>query len=172
MGNSKSGTAVSKPSALDPQEQKCLDDVARFGCHILKVFDDKGEAESFAYSVGFPVSVEQPEVLVYGLPPELMASMIRQVRQQCSEGLVLADGARIGNLLEGHDCIARSCRSRKAIEEHLGWAIWYHRTQRSEEVNEFYQIVWPGAVNGLFPWGPGASPDVIDAQPALYESVE
>lgn len=162
---------MSELGDLDPQEQKCLDDIARYGCHILQVFDGQGKGEDFAYSVGFPVSVGQPEVLIYGLKPEIMKSMINEICRQCAEGLALSDLLRIHNLLEGHDCIARWCSSREAIEEHLGWALWYHRTQRGLDVEQFYQIVWPGAVNGLFPWDDGASQDVIDAQPALYESV-
>jgi Domain of unknown function (DUF4262) len=162
---------VRKNAQLDPAEQKCIDDIAQHGCHILKVFDHEGEKQNFAYSVGFPVSVRQPEVLIYGLQLELMQSMINEVYRQCAAGLELSDGLRLHDLIEGHECVAKICRSREAIEEHLGWAIWYHRSQREEEVQHFFQIVWPGAVNGLLPWEAGASQNVIDAQPALYEKV-
>ncbi|MBA3863058.1 MAG: DUF4262 domain-containing protein [Erythrobacter sp.] len=154
---------------LDPAEQKCVDDIAEHGCHVMKVFDNEGDLPDFAYSVGLPVSVGQPEVLIYGLRPELMHSMINEVYRQCSEGLELFDGRRIQGLIDGHDCIVRLCTDRTAIEEHLGWALWYHHSQREKDVNEFFQIVWPGAVDGLFPWEAGASSEVIDAQPTLYE---
>ncbi|OYU73324.1 MAG: hypothetical protein CFE32_21255, partial [Alphaproteobacteria bacterium PA3] len=95
-----------------------------------------------------------------------------EIRRQCAEGLELSAGLSIHDLLEGYDCIARWCSSREVIKEHLGWARWYHNTQRAVDVEGFYQIVWPGAVNGLFPWDEGVSQDVIDAQPALYESVQ
>ncbi|MBI1403480.1 MAG: DUF4262 domain-containing protein [Porphyrobacter sp.] len=170
MGNSAGGAAVSTTETLDPEERKCLADIAEYGCHILAVWDKELKAIDFAYSVGFPVSVGQPEVLVYGLSRGIMHSMINEIRRQCAEGLVLSDGMRIHNLLEGHDCIARWCTDREAIKEHLGWALWYHRTQRGVDVEGFYQIVWPGAASGLFPWDEGVSQDVIDAQLALYES--
>jgi hypothetical protein len=162
---------VSTADTLDPEERKCLADIAEHGCHILAVWDDEGNEPDFAYSVGFPVSVGQPEVLVYGLSREIMKSMINEVCRQCGEGLELSDGLRIQGLLEGHDCIAKWCSSREAIDEHFGWALWYHSTQRGLDVEGFYQIVWPGAASGLFPWDEGVSQDVIDAQPALYESV-
>lgn len=169
MGNPAGGAAVSEQAPLDPAEQKCVDDIAEHGCHVIKVFDNEGDLPDFAYSVGLPVSVGQPEVLVYGLRLELMHSMINGIYRQCAEGLLLVDGLRIQGLIEGHDCIARRCIDLNAIEEHLGWALWYHHSQRDQEVEEFYQIVWPGAVDGLFPWEEGASQDVIDLQPALYE---
>ena len=172
MGNSESGTPVSTAETLDPEERKCLADIAEYGCHILAVCDEDGDEPDFAYSVGFPVSVGQPEVLVYGLSREIMHSMINEIRRECAESLLLSDGLRIHDLLEGHVCIARWCTDREAINEHLGWALWYHRTQRGVEVEGFYQIVWPGAASGLFPWDEGVSQDVIDAQPALYESVQ
>lgn len=169
MGNSAGGAAVSQQAPLDPAEQKCIDDIAEHGCHVVKVFDNEGIRPDFAYSVGLPVSVEQPEVLVSGLRLQLMHSMINEIYRQCAEGLRLVDGLRIQGLIEGHECIARRCVGLNAIKEHLGWALWYHRSQRGEEVEEFYQIVWPGAVDRLFPWDEGASGDVIAAQPALYE---
>lgn len=160
---------MSQQAPLDPAEQKCIDDIAEHGCHVMKVFDNADGLPNFAYSVGLPVSVGQPEVLVYGLRLELMHSMINEIYRQCSEGLELLDGKRVHNLIGGHDCIVRRCTDLGVIEEHLGWASWYHRSQQGKEVEEFFQIVWPGAVNGLFPWEEGASLDVIDAQPALYE---
>jgi len=163
---------MNQSPVLDPEEQKCLADIAEHGCHVLLIWDEELKEIDFAYSVGLPVSVGQPEVLVYGLGREIMHFMINEICRQCAEGLVLSDGLRIHDLLEGHDCIARWCTNGEAIKEHLGWALWYHRTQRGVDVEGFYQIVWLGAASGLFPWDEGVSQDVIEAQPALYESVQ
>ncbi len=168
MGN-PAGRAAVNQQVLDPGEQKCIDDIAEHGCHILKVFDADGDQPNFAYSVGFPVGVGQPEVLVYGLKLDLMQSMINELYRQCAAGLQMADGLKVENLIDGHECILKFCNDRAAIEEHLGWALWYHRSQRGKDVDHFYQIVWPGTVNGLYPWDKGVSQEVIDAQPALYE---
>jgi len=163
---------MNQSPVLDPEEQKCLADIAEHGCHVLLIWDEELKEIDFAYSVGLPVSVGQPEVLVYGLGREIVHFMINEICRQCAEGLVLSDGLRIHDLLEGHDCIARWCTNGEVIKEHLGWALWYHRTQRGVDVEGFYQIVWPGAASGLFPWDEGVSQDVIEAQPALYESVQ
>ena len=153
----------------DAAEQEVLDHIREYGCHVMQVWDDEGDRPDFSYSIGFPVSVRQPEVIVFGLKQDLMHSMVNEVRRQCADGLKLEDGLRIGDLIEGFDCVARHVVSDEALREHFGWAIWYHRTQRREEMSEAYQIVWPGKLQGLYPWEDGCASDVIDCQPALYD---
>lgn len=155
---------------LEAGEQRVLDNIRDHGCQVQYVFDPEGKLPDFSYSIGFPVSVGQPEVIVLGLPNKLMHSMVNEVRRQCAEGLVLRDGAVVSGLLEGFDCVLRHVVNAAAIAEHFGWAIWYHRSQHGKELTEAYQIVWPGAQQGLFPWEPGCHSDVIALQPALYET--
>jgi hypothetical protein len=155
---------------LDAGEQRVVDNIRDYGCQVQFVFDPNGKLPDSSYSIGFPVSVGQPEVIVLGLPRELMHSMVNEVRRQCAAGLILRDGTVVSGLLEGFDCVLRHVISTEAIREHFGWAIWYHRSQRNEEMREVYQIVWPSAQQGLFPWEPDCHPDVIALQPALYET--
>jgi hypothetical protein len=161
-----------KPSKLDADEQEVLDHIRDHGCQIMHVHDDQGDEIDFSYSVGFPVSVCQPEVIVFGLRFEVMQYMINELRRQCAEGLKLKDGLCVGGLIEGFDCVVRHVVSEEAIKQHFGWAIWYHRTQRRQEMCEAYQVVWPSKLQGLFPWEEGCASEVIDCQPALFEMEE
>jgi hypothetical protein len=153
---------------LDVHEQKCLDDVREYGCHVLQI-SAEGDDPQFSYSVGFPTSVGQPEVIVFGLKFPIMHNMINEMRKQCAEGLEIEDGIRIADLIEGFDCVARRVVCADAIKEHFGWAIWYHRRQQGTALTEAYQLVWPGKVQGLYPWDEGCDDHVIAQQPALYE---
>jgi len=157
---------------LDAQEQRVVDNVRDHGCSVMYVFDEKGELPDFSYSIGFPVSVGQSEVIVFGLKREVMHFMINQVHRACAAGLTLAEGKEISGLLEGFDCVARRVTDTAAIREHFGWAIWFHETQVRKPMTEAYQLVWPGAVQGLFPWEDGCAADVIESQPALYGTRE
>jgi hypothetical protein len=170
MGNPAGGAAVSEMK-FDHAEQKVVDDIRDYGCHIMHVFDDVGSDPDFSYTIGLPVTVDQPEVIFFSLEKNLRQYALNEVRRQCQAGLALSDGLRISNLIEGFDCIARRITSQQAIYNHFGWAIWYHRTQRNKPVTEAYQIVWPGAVQRLFPWEEGCDYDVIELQPPLYEAV-
>ncbi len=154
----------------DEHEQQVFDNIAEHGCQVQFVFDPEGKMPDFSYSIGFPVSVRQPEVIVYGLRNEVMHSMVNNVRRKCSEGMVLEDWKTVSGLLEGFECVLRHVTDPAAIKEHFGWAIWYHRSQLGVEMTEAYQIVWPGAVDGLFPWDEGCAQRVIDLQTALYEA--
>ena len=156
---------------LSEIEQKIANDVQRHGCSIMSVFDPEGEEPDFSYSIGFPEKLAQPEVIVFSLPKNLRASMINELyRQMSAEGLVMHDGQRVSDLLVGHDCILREVRNGEAIAEHFGSAIWYSRRFHDRELQQAFQIVWPGAQQGLFPWEEGCSQAVIDDQPALYST--
>jgi Domain of unknown function (DUF4262) len=175
MGNSESGPVVRKfitkifSTKLDTHEQQVIDNILEHGCQVQLVFDPDGKMPNFSYSIGFPVSVGQPEVIVYGLRSELMHSIVNSIRRQCADGLVLADGTSVSGLLEGYDCVLRHVTDSKAIKDHFGWAIWYHRSQRHVHLAEAYQIVWPGAEQGLYPWEDGCDEYVTSQQPALYQ---
>lgn len=159
-------------SELTEFEQRIVANVERYGCHVMHVFDPDGVEQNFSYSIGFPVSVAQPEVIVFGLDRTLMHSMINEVHRQCRDGLALEDGLRVSDLLEVFDCELRAVRPDNIVAEYFDSTMWFHRTHTGHPLADAFQIIWPGAVNGLFPWDEGVSQDVIEAQPALYESVQ
>lgn len=155
---------------LNEFEQKLLDNVEQHGCQVNWVFDDKGIEPDFAYSVGFRKTVDQPEVIIFGLKRELMLSMINETLRQCQEdGLGLSEGVAISDLIEGFDCIARRVHSSQIDDGYFNSSMWYHRREFGFELSEVFQLVWPGAIDGLYPWDEGCSEDVIEQQPALYE---
>ncbi len=154
---------------LSEMEQSIVDNVAKHGCFIMSVFDPDGDEPDFSYSIGFEQTARQGEVIVFSLPKNLRVSMINEIRAQIAGGLELADGLAISGLLQGFDCVMRAIDDDDAIREHFGSAIWFNRRFGSGEMNRAFQIVWPGAQQGLFPWDEGCSQTVIDDQPALYE---
>ena len=153
---------------LDPEEQRVVDDVQRYGCHVVNVLAEGDEPE-FSYTVGLPVTLRQPEAIVFSLKKGLRQSVLNALLAQIREGLKLSDGLRIPGLIENHDCVARRIASAQAIHDHFGWAIWFHRAWNGGSVSEAYQIVWPDAETGLFPWDEGCAAEMAALQPAFYE---
>ena len=152
-------------------ERNILDNIESHGCFIPFVLDPDGEQPDFAYSVGFPHTVEQGEVIIFGLPQEVAHFAINDTLRQCREdGLVLRDMARISGLLEGFSVIARAVHPAWIEREYLNSAMWHHVGRYGTPLTEVYQLVWPSALTGLFPWEPGCATDVIALQPALYET--
>ena len=153
-------------------EAGIVSNVDQYGCSIMFVFDpDEGKAD-FAYSIGFPKSLAQPEVIVFGLSRSLMLSMINETHRQCAEEeLKLQDGVVIGDLLEGFDCIVREVPKDRIESEYFGSAMWYRQAIMGEEMDRAFQIFWPGAATGLFPWDASADPEIVGPQSELLEEL-
>lgn len=151
-------------------EKDILAKIESCGCYIPLVFDPDGNDPSFAYSVGLPHSVGQGEVITFGLTHELLAFAINETMRQCrDEGLQLQEGLRIAGLLDGFDMIAKRVHASCIQRDYLNSAMWHHMGRYGEPLTEVYQLVWPSAATGLFPWDEGCHPDVIALQPALYQ---
>jgi len=158
-------------SELSEFEQGILANIRDHGCQVNHVFDPDGVLPGKSYSIGFPEAIDQPEVIVFGLPPEVMQFMINDLLRQCrEEGLSLKNGLVVSDLLEGFACIARSVQSEHIIADHFASAMWFSKHRFRTDMKEAFQLVWPSSVTGLFPWDDGVAQEVIDAQPALYEA--
>lgn len=154
---------------LLPQHQAIIDNVERFGVAVMHVAADDPRSPSYSYSVGFEHTLGAPEVLVYGLDRELAQSMINEIFRQCREdGLLLADALRIGNLIEGYDCMARPIDDPRARAGHFGFANWFRRRNGEGDLGRAMQIVWPDPKTRAFPWEEGCGFDVENWQTQLY----
>jgi hypothetical protein len=172
-------------------EQQILDNIEEFGCHITVVspteeddedefdfgdddegFDEVDEDDSdeqFAYSVGFPSTVGQPEVIVFGFSTELSAAVINGVLDMCREGFVLEDWKEIDGLLKGHRCVLREVEPECLVPFYFNSAMWFAEHE-DREMTRAMQIVWPGVDDGLFPWDKDCSEAVREIQTPLYRT--
>lgn len=149
-------------------EQKLLSNVEEHGWQFTFVFDPDGQKPDFGYSTGFTKSLGTSEFIIFGLPRDLMSKMLWEIYRQIEKGAIPVDGMRWQGLLEGFDCISRRARHKDLHTEYTVSANWFWRETGHAGNPEVYQIVWPGAHQGLFPWDDGCVQDVIDAQPHLW----
>ena len=153
---------------LNDYERRLIADVESHGWFCLSVLAD-GTEPGFSYSVGLAQTLRSPECIIFGLPSELMHSMLGRIFDQLKAGAVLEDGRRWSGLIEGFDCISRPVHPSRVVRKHFSSAPWYwnYPTKRDRPLAA-YQIFWPGAVSGQFPWESGCDPQVRDLQPLLY----
>ncbi len=149
-------------------EHKLFSMVEKHGWQFTYVFDNEGKQPDFAYSVGFTKSLNAPEFIVFGLPTNVMNHMIWEVFRQVENGATPVDGMRWRGLLEGFDCITRKASHKDLYTEFTTSANWFWRETGNTGNPEVYQIVWPGAQQGFFPWDDRCVQDVIDSQPHLW----
>lgn len=160
---------MSEERTLSEYERELVSNVEQYGCQVTTVFDPDGIEPTFSYSVGVPKSVGQPDLIVFGLPSEISNWIVNETFRKCRSGLQLTDGLQIDGLLDGHQCVSRRVRDAWLKPDFFNSALWFHRNFGVGEWPGAFQIVWPGAQDGLFPWDDGCSQIVIDHQPALYE---
>jgi len=132
----------------DRMEDIVRDNVNEHACHVMHVSgDDAGPG--FAYSIGLTKSYGQPELLCFGLPAEVMHSMINGIRDRMAGGEVFSDAQRVSGLIQGYDCQLKKVQASR-YREFLGYALWFHESDKFDVL----QIVWPDKAH-RFPWDDG-----------------
>lgn len=157
--------------SLNDYEIELLANVEEHGWHATYVFDPNGKDPSFAYSSGFTMSLNKPEFIVFGLSNDLMHSMLWEIYRQLEAGAFPDDGMKWYDLLGGGvECFSKKATHPDLFKEYTLSAEWLWKHQRREGHPEIYQMVWPGAQQGLFPWEKDCDPYVITQQPALWDN--
>lgn len=147
---------------MDERDQKALDDIERYGCHILHVMEGEGEP-SFSYSIGINKKQDKPDVVILGLKSQLTHSMINNYKSRLLEGEVFEPGKYYSDFLGGFDvCFVKV--SKKHFKEYFGWGLWLH----DGDDFEMLQMVWP-TTEGGWPWYDEKSDFYKWAQPILNE---
>ena len=169
MNDTETNNDVPLPGPAPQMAKAIVDHVAEHGCAVVNVPDPGVPDRSFSFSVGFEANVDQPEILVYGLDKDLAQSIINEVFRQCrDEGLELADGQKICNLIEGYECMVRLIDDPRARLTHFGLAAWYLREEQGQVLRRACQIVWPDPETRAYPWEHGCGQDIIEWQVGLY----
>ena len=125
-------------------EQRCAHDVASHGRHVVAVAGDP----DFAYTVGLPHHLDHPELLLSGLPVELMQSVLEEVSRRVLEGYRLVPG----QLVEGALARVPLVVDELLPSDRLSWSTWFH----GREVPAL-QLLWPSGT-GDFVWDSPAQP--------------
>ena len=151
------------PKARDEHEQKVLDDVQRYGLHIVNVLDE-GDIPGFAYTVGLHHTFRHPEILVYGLPQKSAHGILNDLADNLRAGKRYVAGGTYDDLVEGYSCTFRVVPA-VHYPEHLGWAFWFNETIDFPTL----QLVYPDK-EGRWPWQEGVSEGFRRRQIVLADS--
>lgn len=146
---------------LDAQERRVVDAIARHRCLVTNVFDNSGKAENFAYSTGLTDQLGVPEIVIYGLPGNVMHQMINRMAELAAAGVQFAAGRRYREVIEKFEVVALAVH-RKHFREHFGCSLWYYGKTRFDVL----QLVWPDK-SGVWPWERGFAAALRGRQPLL-----
>ena len=135
-------------------------DIDAYGWHLIKVAPDV-EGPGFAYSIGLHESFGHAEVIIFGLPLDVMHTMINTVGEEVRRGIGFGDGSVSDEVLEG-----RPVRFRAVRPVHFGEFVGQAAEYYGLDGFAVLQCYWPDT-SGRFPWQPGCSRIVVESQPSL-----
>jgi Domain of unknown function (DUF4262) len=133
-------------------------EIAEDGFSTLSV----GGTPSFSYTIGLYKSYAHPELIVFGLPPATAAGLLRDIALKAREGTPF-------NLSEPTDKLLADCDvlfvevPKSAFAQYALSAVRYY----GEEEFPSFQVVWPSAFDGHYPWDSDADPEFVAIQPVL-----
>ncbi len=146
---------------MDEHEAQMLADIDRFGWAVLRVSNDKGP--DFAYSVGMHRTLGHPEILIFGLPLDIMHRLINDVGARVRAGAKYTAGQCADEFLEGYEVTFRAIPGFQ-YDGHLGWANWLYGG------NDFpaLQMIYPDR-DHRWPWDDSVADAFRDTQPVLAD---
>ena len=147
---------------MDEYEQKAIEDIEEYGCHILHVMEDE-ENPRFTYSIGIEKSTGKPDLIVYGLKNEVAQWMINEYKTRIRNGDVFVPSKYYSGFLDGFD-VAFIEVEKKHYNEHFGWGLWYNKSDNFKML----QLVFP-STSGVWPWDKEAPEDFTWFQPLLNQ---
>ena len=105
---------------MDPGEKKALEDIEKYGCHILHILEES-DLPRFTYSIGIEKSTGQPELIVTGLKRDLGHWMINEYNARVRDGETFEQDGFYGGFLEDFQ-VTFKLVEKKHYDEYFGWA--------------------------------------------------
>jgi hypothetical protein len=145
---------------LSPAERKILEDIEEHGVHIVHVPEgDKGPG--FSSTVGLWHTFEQPEVIVFGMPPEVAHELLDAIADEANDAQTFVAGSQHEGLLQHYP--VRFLAVPMAVHgEYFRSARWAYEGSEFPAV----QLVWPDK-QGRWPWDDGVRQVFRECQPLL-----
>jgi Domain of unknown function (DUF4262) len=151
---------------LDHADHELLARIDGYGWAVMHIFQPNGAAPPYSFSVGLTYRFQQPEILMIGLPHDVMEDVINQIGRGMEAGQRFREGEVREDLLDGGYAIRLVSVHPAWYSEFVGVALWFHRWFHPERGPSFLQCVWTDQ-HHRFPWDPRALDSFRRLQPVL-----
>jgi hypothetical protein len=147
---------------LDDNDRKMLHDIEEEGWHLI-VIPEEDNTPGWAFTVGLHHTYKHPEIVVFGLPLEMLGQVIHSIGSEVKEGKAFEANQDYTDILEGVRCTFRPvCVT--WYRSFLGYARWFYRGDNFPVL----QCLWPDKEQH-YPWERKFKEGWKWAQPLLYE---
>ena len=151
-------------------EHKCIDkdelliqtkdNIEKYGLQVIMVQGTK-YSPSFAYSIGLYKTFKHPEIICFGLPPDVAHGIINDVADLIRQGKTMHTYQTQDNIFKDSKAEFLPVDERN-IKDYFGAAINYYNTQSFPAI----QLVWTDR-NDKFPWEDNFEERFLYDQPLL-----
>jgi hypothetical protein len=139
---------------LDEQERRVVENVERYGSHVVWVTPRPGVDDGFSFTIGLLHNFDHPELIVFGQKATWQLALLNALREEIRAGRRFAPGETCERVLPNYTLAFRTVPP-ELVEEHFGWALWFYRNlDRVHLPLRALQVVWPD-MQGYLPWEPG-----------------
>jgi len=150
------------------EERFVLESIGDHGWYAVHRFDPELASPNYTYTVGFTKTLNAPEFIGFGLHRDVMHDMLAGVFSQIKAGRKIADRQVWKGLHEDFDCIGRKANHPDIFSKYAVMADWFWKRGGNEGHPALIQLVWPGLLDGLYPWDEGCRDTVREAQTPLW----
>ncbi|MDZ7905774.1 MAG: DUF4262 domain-containing protein [Cypionkella sp.] len=148
-------------TSVDGQDAKALDDVETYGCHILSITDNTGGPD-FCYSIGINKTADQPDVLIFGLNPDVAQFAINQYNDRVRQGEVFNTKLPYHGFLDACPVYFVAV-PQIHFAKYLGWGRWFY----GGDDFRVMQMIYPDKITGGWPWSERPNADYLWYQPVF-----
>lgn len=131
---------------MDEQIRAHID---KFGIAISTV-EETGMWPNYAYTIGMVQSFDQPELICFGLPANIVGASLNTVADMARDGKVFTNGDRVRGVFRGIEVELRTF-PKEQYADNLSRAVECYGSTEFPVL----QLYYPDA-NGLFPWDAGS----------------
>lgn len=147
-------------------EEAILRNVKEYGCHIAFLEGD-GYLPAFVYTIGLYKTYQHPEIIVFGLKPELMQHLINHVSEALKKGETFKPNQDYDGFLDKYPIQFLEVEKDHYVD-YLGYGGWFY-----DHTFDFptYQLVWTDK-QGRYPWEADFFEDWKRCQPLLDRNTD
>ena len=143
-------------------ELKLVEEIGKHGFRVNSVLTDYGDKQPpFSYSIGIQKTCGAPELIIFGMSPNLAHHLTWAYFERVKQGQTLRPNQRHWGLLDGYSVFLQQTK-RKDREKHMLSCNWLYGTDGYQAV----QLIYPHP-NGSWPWTTNATDRFQWEQPLI-----
>jgi hypothetical protein len=146
-------------------QERIVQDVTQYGFHMALLEGDD-YMPAFVYTIGLYQTYKHPEIICFGLPTNLMSSIISHAGRLIKSGEKFNPNQPYQGFLEGYS-IQFLTVAQEHYPDYLGYAHWFYEGCHFPVV----QLLWPDKQH-LYPWEEGFNPHWKFKQPLLDRNTD